>query len=301
MKFRQIEIDDYEKVSQLLIDSGIENCEHCFATMLVWAKRYDILLAVEENTIFMRSYGKEHVWYLYPRGEMDKKQAIEKILHDAGGKKVSIYGIDEENAVFLQENFGDILDVQEDRNGSDYIYRRSDLAQLPGKKYQKKRNHVSRFIRENPDYRFIAITAENIHLAKQFEIDWCERYNTASSWDLASEQQGILQLLDNFERLNLMGAMIETGGQIVAMSIAASINHRMVDVLVEKAYHDVNGAYAIINRDFAANCFSQFELINREDDMGLENLRKAKMSYFPVKSEKNIWHSPDKQEILCRF
>ena len=158
MKFRQIEIDDYEEVSQLLKKSGIENCEHCFATMLAWSKRYDVMMAVEENTVFMRSFGKEHIWYLYPRGDMDPKTAIEKVLADADGKKVSIYGIDEKNARFLQENFGDLLDVKEDRNSSDYLYRSSDLAILPGKNYQKKRNHISRFIRENPDYRFMVLS-----------------------------------------------------------------------------------------------------------------------------------------------
>ena len=286
LNFRQIEIDDYEKVSQLFIKSGIENCEHCFATMLVWSKRHDVKIAVEENTVFMRSMGKEHVWYLYPRGDMDKTQSIEKIIRDAVGKKISIYGIDEKNAIFLQENFSHIFDVTEDRNGSDYLYRTEDLATLTGKNYQKKRNHVSRFIRENSDYKFIKITAENTHIAKDFIAKWCERYNSENSWDLISEQQGIYQLLDNFEKLQLLGAMIETDGNIVAVSIAATINDKMVDVLVEKAWHDVNGAYAVINRDFASNCFQSFELINREDDMGLENLRKAKMSYFPYEIRK---------------
>ncbi len=68
--------------------------------------------------------------------------------------------------------------------------------------------------------------------------------------------------------------------KIVVMSIAAPINENMVDVIVEKAYHDVNGAYAIINTEFAKHCFVDFRYINREDDMGKENLRKAKMSYF---------------------
>ena len=286
LNFRQIEINDYEKVSQLFVKSGIENCEHCFATMLVWSKRHDVQIAVEENTVFMRSFGKEHVWYLYPRGDMDKTKAIEKIIRDADGKKISIYGIDELNAIFLNENFGDEFCVQEDRDGSDYLYKTEDLATLPGKNYQKKRNHVSRFIRENPDYKFVEITSENTSIAKEYIAHWCERYNTENSWDLVSEQQGIYQLLDNFEKLQLTGAMIETGGNIVAVSIAAAISERMVDVLVEKAWHDVNGAYAIINRDFAANCFSGFELINREDDMGLENLRKAKLSYFPYEIRK---------------
>ena len=282
LKFRNIEIEDYEKVSPLLKNSGIENCEHCFATMLVWSMRHDIQIAVEENTVFMRSFGREHVWYLYPRGHMDKKQAIEKIIRDADGKKISINGIDENSAEFLKENFSEIFDIKEDRNGADYLYRTTDLANLPGKNYQKKRNHISRFIRENPDYRFVPLSTDNKEIAKQFVNDWCNTYNTDNSWDLVSEQKGIHLLIDNFDKLDIMGAMIETQGKTVALSLAAPINERMVDVMVEKAYHEINGAYAIINRDFALNCFTQFELINREDDMGIENLRKAKMSYFPT-------------------
>ena len=282
LKFRNIEIEDYEKVSPLLKSSGIENCEHCFATMLVWSMRHDIQIAVEENTVFMRSFGREHIWYLYPRGQMDKKQAIERIIRDADGKKISIYGIDENNAEFLKENFSEIFDIKEDRNGADYLYRTTDLANLPGKNYQKKRNHISRFIRENPDYRFVPLSTDNKEIAKQFVNDWCNTYNTDNSWDLVSEQKGIHLLIDNFDKLDIMGAMIETQGKTVALSLAAPINERMVDVMVEKAYHEINGAYAIINRDFALNCFTQFELINREDDMGIENLRKAKMSYFPT-------------------
>lgn len=271
-----------------MYSGGIENCEHCFPTMMEWSFRHDIQIAIEEETVFMRSKGKKHMWYLFPRGAMDRKKATDIILSDAAQQcmPVSIYGIDEENALFLQENYGHILNVTEERDSADYIYRTSDLATLPGKNYQKKRNHVSRFARENPDYKFTVITPDNIHRAKQFQTDWNARYNAGDSWDLHSEQNGIFRLLDNFTSLKLKGAMIETNGEIVAMTIAAPINERMVDIMVEKAYHEINGAYAIINRDFALNCLSQFEFINREDDMGLENLRKAKLSYFPYEIRK---------------
>ena len=283
IEFKPITTEDFDTVSPILKRSGIENCEHCFATMLVWAHRHPVEISVTENTVFMRSAGDKHTWYLYPRGEMDPVKAINLIIQDARrrGSKISIYGIDRAGAEILQKNFSDVFDITEDRNGADYIYNSRDLIDLPGKKYQKKRNHCSRFVRENPDYKFIPITTENVQRAKDFEISWCQRYNCDNGRDLASEQQGIMQLLNNFDKMDLMGAMIETGGQIVAMSIAAPINERMVDVMIEKAYHDVNGAYAVINRDFAANCFGDFMYINREDDMGVENLRKAKLSYYP--------------------
>ena len=286
--FRPIRPRDCSVVSPILKNSGVENCDHCFATMLVWSHRHPVEIALVEGTVFMRSFGNAHWWYLYPVGDMPREKAIQLILDDArqNNIKASIYGIDRRGAEFLQSRFDEVLEIKEDRDGSDYIYLVSDLANLPSKNYQKKRNHCSRFVRENPDYKFIVMSSENIHRAKQFEADWCLRYDCGRGRDLSSEQRGIMELLDNFESLGLKGAMIETNGEIVAMSIAAEINSRMVDVMVEKAYHDVNGAYAIINRDFAANCFSSYELINREDDMGAENLRKAKMSYFPYEIRK---------------
>ena len=106
MEFRQIEIDDYEKASAIMYSCGIENCEHCFPTMLEWSFRHGIQIAIEEDTVFMRSKGRKHMWYLFPRGKMDRKKAMDMIISDAAqqGMPVSIYGVDEANALFLQEN-----------------------------------------------------------------------------------------------------------------------------------------------------------------------------------------------------
>ncbi|MBQ7816636.1 MAG: DUF2156 domain-containing protein, partial [Oscillospiraceae bacterium] len=89
-------------------------------------------------------------------------------------------------------------------------------------------------------------------------------------------------LLDNLEKTDVFGAFIENeDGIIVAFTLASPINDNMIDIIVEKAFHDIIGAYAVINRDFARNCLQGFEFINREDDMGQENLRKAKLANFP--------------------
>ncbi len=281
--FTPIKAEHFSAASRILKNSGIENSDHCFATKFVWSHRHPIDIAVMEETVFMRSIGIQHRWYMYPRGSMDKTKAINLILDDAQklGMKRSIYGIDRQGAEFLQNNFSDELNITEDRDGSDYLYNSSDLINLPGKNYQKKRNHCSRFERENPDYKFVLITPDNVYLAKQFETNWCAKYECGLDKSLSREQKGIMEILDNFDKMDIMGAMIETNGKIVAMSVAAPINENMVDVIVEKAYHDVNGAYAIINREFAKHCFESFAYINREDDMGKENLRKAKLSYFP--------------------
>lgn len=285
LKFRPMKVQDFEKVSNILNKSNVENCEYCFPTMLVWGHRHPCEIAIEDNTFFLRSEGHEHMWYLYPQGDMEPIEAVKLILEDSFSHNypISIYGFDSEGAEILKENFQGVLNVEYDRDGSDYVYNQEDLATLPGKKYQKKRNHVSRFLRENPDYKFTKITPENIDKVREFVDEWCTKYEHDDDWDFISEKQGIYELLNNYDKLRLIGAMVEVDDKVVAITIAAAINENTVDIIIEKAYHEMNGAYAIINRDFAANCLSNFEFINREDDLGLENLRKAKLSYFPCK------------------
>ncbi|MEG1896372.1 MAG: phosphatidylglycerol lysyltransferase domain-containing protein, partial [Oscillospiraceae bacterium] len=197
------------------------------------------------------------------------------------GHNVKIHAMNEEQKDKLQEGFPGQFAIIEDRDSYDYIYKGEDLRLLQGKNYQKKRNHCSRFEKDNPDYTFNIITQENIEKVKQFEKEWCKRNNCDEARGLFAEQQGIMELLNNYEKLDLIGAFIETEQGIVAFTLAAPINDDMVDVIVEKAFHEINGAYAVINRDFAFHCLGSYKFINREDDMGEENLRKAKLSYFP--------------------
>ena len=288
INFKKLEISDFSKADEILKKYNVENCDHCFPTMVIWSHRHPVDIAIQDGELFMRTTGEHTYWYLSPVGEMPFKQAIELIIEDAkaNDKQLKIFALDERQKDELAELFKDKFEIALDVDSQDYIYSSEDLRLLPGKNYQKKRNHCSRFIRENPNYTFNLITKDNIDIALQFEKDWCKTYNCDEARGLFAEQKGIIELLNNYDKMELVGAYIETNNKVVAFSIASPINDDMVDVIVEKAYHDVNGAYAIINRDFAIHCFEKYKFINREDDMGEENLRKAKESYFPVELRK---------------
>lgn len=282
--FKKIEISDFEPINNLLKKYNVENCDHCFSTMLIWSFRHHVEYAIYENELFMRTEGDNSYWYLSPVGEMPFEKAVGLIIDDArlNEYRIKIFAMDEKQKKTMEQHYGDTFEIIADRDSFDYIYRTEDLSLLPGKNYQKKRNHCSRFERDNPGYKFHTITQENIDRVKEFEVAWCQMNNCDESRGLFSEQQGIMEILNNMEKTDVFGAFIENSdGIIVAFTLAAPINDRMVDIIVEKAIHEINGAYAIINREFAKNCLQKFELINREDDMGQENLRKAKLSYFP--------------------
>lgn len=281
--FKKIEISDFEIIDPILRKYNVENCDHCFFTMLIWSFRHYIEYTIYKDTLFMRNLGDNSYWYLSPVGELPFEQAVKIIIEDAEQKKyrIKIFGIDENQKNILQQYYSNSFEIIEDRDSFDYIYKTEDLSNLAGKKYQKKRNHCSHFERNNPEYKFNIITSENVEKVKDFERAWCCKYNCDESEGLYSERKGIIEILDNIDSTNVFGAFIETKDGVVAFTLASPINDRMVDIIVEKAFHDITGAYAVINRDFARNCLQDYEYINREDDMGQENLRKAKLANFP--------------------
>lgn len=281
--FKKLEIADFSKIDPILKKYNVENCDHCFFTMLIWSFRHHIEYAIYRDTLFMRTMGDNSYWYLSPVGQLPFEEAVGIIMDDAkkNGYRIKIYAMDEEQKAAMEQHYGSTFEIIADRDTFDYIYRTEDLSSLPGKNYQKKRNHCSRFERENPEYTFNVITAENVEKAKNFEKEWCYRNGCSQSEGLDSEREGIIEILDNIEKTDVFGAFLETKDGVVAFTLASPINDNMVDIIVEKAYHEVTGAYAVINRDFARNCLQKYEYINREDDMGQENLRKAKLANYP--------------------
>ncbi len=292
LEFRPLELTDYKKVDAIFKKDSIENAEHCFAPMYIWSYIYPVCLSIYENTVFMRTHDKDsnEDWYLAPCGDLDFEKALELIIKDNAkrGYELVIYSLSEAQEKIIKEKYASSFEIEYNRDNADYIYSSEDLIGLQGKKYQKKRNHISRFKRDNPEYEFVLMNKENAMEAEQFEDEWFERYRAEYSEDLEGERKAIDVVLENFDTLNLMGGMIKVNGEIVAMTVACAISDDMVDIIIEKAIHEVNGAYAMINNEFAKNCLKKFKYINREDDLGEEGLRKAKLSYYPIQIKEKI-------------
>ena len=176
------------------------------------------------------------------------------------------------------------------RDYADYIYLRSDLASLKGNKLQPKRNHVNKFIRNYPDFTYHELTPEFVPQCLAFERQW-ERRNVTpeEAQALEDERKSMTFALTHFDRLDLRGAFICVNGKMAAFTFGAAINDSTFDVCVEKADTDIEGVYAMINYEFSRHLPENYVYINREEDLGLEGLRKAKLSYQPCEIlEKNM-------------
>jgi len=166
--------------------------------------------------------------------------------------------------------------VAEDRDNFDYLYYRSDLAELAGKKYHKKKNHVNNFLAAYPDHELRQMSAEYVPAAIEILDRW--RKDKEDEGDYKSAREA----LDLFDILNLKGAIFFIEGKPAAYCLGESIARgKMFAVHFEKAVEEYRGIYQYVNQAFAASLPRFFTLINREQDLGNEGLRQSKMTYRP--------------------
>lgn len=275
MQFREI------KLSDKAVFDGCKACKHfmgaerSFACLYTWQYSYNVEVAMEDNLLFLRGGNSdENAYYLMPIGCGDIRRGIEKIIEDAHsrGIKAVFRQIYEDDIKILKGEYG--FEISEDRDMADYVYNVDKMISLAGKKLHSKRNFLNRF--KQNDYVFEEITAENIEEAKEFALSTLEGKENTDDEELA-----IRLLMDNFDTLGQKGAVIKMDGKVIAVTAGEELNEDTVVVHLEKANPEIAGAYQAINQMFLENCFADKTYVNREEDMGLEGLRKAKLSYYP--------------------
>ena len=174
------------------------------------------------------------------------------------------------------------IDAQPDRDNSDYVYLVEDLAGLPGKKYDGKRNHIRRF-EKTYSYEYLELKQEHLNECERVLDDWYSMRGCRHQRKLCCEKIANLELLIHYEKLGCSGAIVRVNGRCEAFTIGERLNADTAVIHVEKADSRINGLYAFINRQFCKSSWNGFTFVNREQDLGIEGLRKAKLSYHPVK------------------
>nr|WP_321350015.1 phosphatidylglycerol lysyltransferase domain-containing protein [uncultured Methanoregula sp.] len=188
--------------------------------------------------------------------------------------------IDPETALWMREVCPGI-NLVPDRDHFEYVYRSSDLAELPGKNYLTIRRQLSKF-RRNCASAVEPITRDNWEEVKRFLIEWCE-WKGCESGDpvLANEKDAVFFAIDHLDELPLKGLVIRVFSKIGAMSLFEPLNADTALVHFEKGLPDCEGIYKAINAETAVRLAPKFLYINRESDLGVEGLREAKMRYHP--------------------
>lgn len=284
LEFHSIELAMRKQIDDILYHNPDPNCESSFANLFLWGPQK---AAIEDGYVYILTKHAGADSYFLPVGKRDLGLAVRRLAMDAKKRNIplSMYGVTDRTRKKLEELFPDIFCFYEVRNGFDYIYEIDRLAELKGKKLQAKRNHIHRFQAACPNAVLLPIDAAMLPRCEQMLDRWFQqRGDTTNPGTLMTERRVLERLFANYDALAFEGLAVENDGELIAMSMGNRIREDVFDVNFEKAFSDIPGAYAYINNSFAAYLrekYPQLRWLNREDDMGIEGLRKAKLSYYP--------------------
>lgn len=280
MQIKPISIED----RTLFYEYYKENPAKCsylsFANLFLWKDAEEIEYFCHENLLVVtgKSIYDGGRYFMLPLGGCMCNKAKD-FLDKHFGTAYHIYGITSLDVEKIQEKCGEIFEIRRERDMDNYVYTSEKLRTLTGKKLHAKRNHINKF-KDLYSYTYEAITPENMGKLRTFIEDWYQK-KAETDQSILLEKTALENALSYFSQLELQGGMLLVEDKVVAFSIGERLNEDTALIHFEKADTDYQGAYAMINQQFVEHAWSDVAYINREDDMGIEGLRKAKLSYQP--------------------
>jgi hypothetical protein len=278
IEFKEVELSDKQRARELLLYSGYRGCEYTFGNNFLWQCVFYTKIAFYKDFYLIKS---GNGGYFFPAGRGDLREAVELLRADAAkdGEALRFVTMNKASKQWLEENYPDEFEFTSDRSFYDYIYNFTDLSELKGKKYHSKRNFINRFRMNNWCYE--PITPANICECVCMNERWLKEHEAADN-SAARESCVVSRGLEHFFDLDFTGGLLRVCGEVVAFTFGEPVNSDTFVVHAEKAFARIAGAYPAINNEFVNCACAGFAYINREEDMGYENLRKAKLSYHPA-------------------
>lgn len=290
--FQSPNLADKAKYDAILMHSGERGCEYSFNNLYLWGRQK---IAFSHNhLLFFSQFNRKSV-YLFPVGSGDPKPALDALIADAKERGIPcrIAGLLENDLRILNQLYPDQFRYHFDRDTFDYIYAIEDLAELAGRRFQKKRNHLNRFWQTHPDCRPEPLSDENLLETTALAEQWYAiREQEDPHADFHMEKAAIFKALKHWKELNMEGLVLRDGDRLIAMTMGSPLSENTFDIHFEKALDIADGAYAAVNQCFARYLKEKYPgllWLNREDDLGLEGLRKAKLSYNPDHLIEKSW------------
>lgn len=290
MNFKPLELSDFTALQPFFQNIPFQACDFTFADLYIWNDLYPTAFAVYEEKLIFRGFLDEgQPIFLFPFGgtlsETSLKRVIDALFEEAHAfdAPLVIRGFSEKEAPVFQALFPDRFTLSSHPSQWDYLYLREDLLRLSGSRYHGKRNHIARFLKTYPDYSFVPVTEENLSDCRKISEIWYAHREEAGIPDASLDRVVVERALRHFHELPLTGGLLYANGEPVAFTIGEPINSDTYAVHIEKAFSWVPGAYPMINQCYVANFMDGYTYVNREEDDGIEGLRKAKQSYHPCR------------------
>ena len=286
LKFKKIDIEHRSRVVPYLETGQIGTTERNFACIFVWGDNYCTEIAIEDDFLYIRMKAKEEVNFTYypPIGNGDVETALNKIFEVENRESITFYGLSKSQVEVYSQLLKTRATFDLAEANSDYMYNAVDLMTLVGKKFSAKRNHINKFMKlygDNYLYRAIDFSNDYDELMGFFN-KWAVDKNSDDAESYEAEYIAIQRAIKYADELDLKGGVLYVDDKIAAFTIGARTDDKTFDVLFEKGNIEIEGSYAMINQCFAIANYEEYTYINREEDLGICGLRKAKQSYNPV-------------------
>ena len=286
--FHEITLADKAWIEDVLKDAGERGVDYGFNAMYNWKRYYNTKVAEVCGCFTALMEFEGEYYYMCPSGGC-VQEAVLELARDAEerGVRLTMLSAGGNDTETIEEFFPGAFEFIADRDSAEYIYDINDLADLKGRRFHGKKNHVNKFRKDHPDYRVEPVTRENVDVCKAMDLAWhAENTDNEGEESLPFEDLALKCCFDHYDDLDMLGLILYVDDQPVAFTMGSFLPvGDEVDVQFEKAFKSVDGAYSVINMEFAnyvRATHPEIKYLNREEDMGLEGLRHAKESYHPV-------------------
>lgn len=281
--FKPLELTDRNLLHEVLWSCQPETSELNFANLFMWREHYRPKWCFHGKNLVLVSEPRSLEPFAFPVLGPDSRNetalAVLSWLREAEG--ISVPRIERADGRLAHElEQSPLFKTKPQREHFDYLYVREALVDLSGNKYHSKKNHLNAF-RKNHEFEYRPLTQELLPLCKDMASAWCTLRRCEDDLSLTEEWEAVNEALEHFGKLHLTGGVILIDAKVEAFSIGERLNDDTAVIHVEKANPEIRGLYAAINQQCCEKAWGDVKYVNREQDLGEEGLRQAKLSYHP--------------------
>lgn len=294
MLFKKLCLEDKDIIDKYIKPYKFLSCEYSFTSLYIWKDACDIQYTIYKQALILKKKdfnGNYH--FMQPLGYVkeDLNEIVEvlRAYRKENHMRYLFKDLEENFIVEINTLLKETEEfcIKEDRDNFDYLYEAQKLMTFSGKKLHSKKNHYNSFIKTY-NYEVVEIKSEKVIQEVCLAAEkWYEETEEKDS-KLFYELHAIKSIVKNMSFLDLKGIAVYVDGIVAAFSIGESLNEKLAVIHIEKGDKNINGIYSFIAKTLVDTCFKNAEIVNREQDLGIEGLRKSKMSYYPVKLEKKF-------------
>ncbi len=281
---RPITLDDREAVQSLLGEGPPQQSELTFTNLFMWRDAHQLRLSMLGRALVIFSWRADpgDSFVFPPLGTVANLDAVRQCLDhlSANGHAAVMSRATREDLDRLGVTEGEFA-VEADRDNWDYVYLAQDLISLSGNRYHRKRNHIEQF-RSQHEFRYVPLTPDLAPACQELQDRWCDEKHCDLMATLRAEARAVKEVLENVDVLGVTGGCIEIEGRVEAFTLGELLNEDTVVIHIEKADAAFHGLYQVINQQFLEHAWSHIAYVNREQDLGVPGLRRAKESYHPT-------------------